>query len=105
MADDIVTRLAQEIDSLKADPQVLRDAIVELERLRVENAEQAQDLFFMGAEVDKFAGENYEQYCEIKQLRADLDLYRKALELAMQEESDSSYNLLVLHWLEEARRG
>ena len=34
MADDIVTRLAEEIDSLKADPQVLRDAIVELERLR-----------------------------------------------------------------------
>ena len=34
MADDIVTRLAEEIDSLKADPQVLRDAIVEIERLR-----------------------------------------------------------------------
>lgn len=34
MDDDIVTRLLEEIDSLKVDVQVLRDAIVEIERLR-----------------------------------------------------------------------
>ncbi len=34
MADDIVTRLREEIDSLKVDVQVLRDAIAEIERLR-----------------------------------------------------------------------
>lgn len=37
MADDIVTRLQEEIEySVKADPQVLRDAITEIERLRAE---------------------------------------------------------------------
>lgn len=34
MADDIVTRLRDEIDSLKVDVQVLRDAADEIERLR-----------------------------------------------------------------------
>ena len=37
--DDIVTRLHEEIDSLKADVQVLRDAITEIERLRAELAD------------------------------------------------------------------
>ena len=42
----------------------------ENERLEAENWTLAQDLFFMGAEVNKFAGENYEQYCEIQRLAA-----------------------------------
>lgn len=52
----------------------------EIERLRAENLTLAQDLFFMSAEVNKFAGENYEQYCEIKQLRVAGDALATNLE-------------------------
>jgi hypothetical protein len=48
-------------------------AVAEIKRLRAEAWALAQDLAFMTAEVDKFAGENYEQYCEIEQLRAALN--------------------------------
>lgn len=41
MTDDIVERLAEELDSLKADPQVLSDAIDEIKRLRAAGDEMA----------------------------------------------------------------
>ena len=46
MADDIVTRLHEEIDSVKPDVQVLRDLITEIKLLReiAEAAEQYHDV-------------------------------------------------------------
>lgn len=41
MSSDIVTRLHEEIDSLKVDVQVVRDAITEIERLQAAGDEMA----------------------------------------------------------------
>ena len=73
MADSIVTRLQCIYEEDGCDQCTFCLAKAEIERLRAEAWALAQDLAFMTAEVDKFAGENYEQYCEIKRLRAERD--------------------------------
>jgi hypothetical protein len=72
-----------------ADTIEARDA--EINRLRAEAWGLAQDLAFMTAEVDKFAGENYEQYCEIEQLRAERALADQ-LAVALAAQGSASFD-------------
>jgi len=105
VGDNIVERLGCALVSHGSAEQSCGEcayclAAAEIERLRAEAWALAQDLAFMTAEVDKFAGENYEQYCEIERLRAAGDALAKSLA----EFNDPEDELRLLAW-QEARRG
>lgn len=72
-----------------ADAIQQRDA--EIERLRTEALALTQDLFFLNAEVNKFAGENYEQYCEIQRLRGEVERLRAERDVSRLIISDGAW--------------